>query len=94
MTIQAIVRNGQLELPQPLDLPDGTVLTIPVPERDDEKEDSPEEIERWIRWYESFEPVVFTDAERAAWEKARKEDREWELSQWEAHSKKLENLFP
>lgn len=94
MTIQAVVRDGKLELEGPLDLPDGTVLTIPLPESMDDIEDSPEEIERWIRWYDSFEPIQFTDEERAAWDAARKEYREWELSQWESRSKMLENLFP
>ncbi len=94
MTIKAVVRNGQLELETPLDLPDGTVVTIPMPEATDEREDSPEEIASWLEWYAAFEPLHFTDDERAAWEAARKEDREWELSQWESHSRKLEKLFP
>jgi hypothetical protein len=94
MTIQAIVRNGQLELESPLDLPDGTVLTIPVPQSANQDDDTPEEIERWLRWYDSFEPVQMSDEERAAWDAARKQEREWELSQWEAQSQRLEKLFP
>jgi hypothetical protein len=93
MTIQAIVRNGQLELEGPLDLPDGTVVTIPVPDSVAEETDSPEEIERWIRWYDALEPLKFTDEDQARWDAIRKEDKEWELSQWEARSNMLENLF-
>jgi len=33
-TMTAIVRNGQLELPKPLDLPDGTEVEIHLPEPD------------------------------------------------------------
>jgi hypothetical protein len=74
MTVQAIVRNGQLELESPLDLPDGTVLTIPVPVvSPDETERSPESIEQWERWYRDFQPIVMTDEERAASDAARKE---------------------
>jgi hypothetical protein len=95
MTIQAIVRNGQLELDSPLDLPDETVLTIPLPEAmPDESERSQQEIAEWERWYKALEPLVMTDEERAAWDAIRQEDKEWELSQWESRSKMLENLFP
>jgi hypothetical protein len=94
MTVQAIVRNGQLELESPLDLPDGTVLTIPVPEDAAEGNRSQRSIAEWERWYRDFQPIVMTDEERAAWDAARKEFRDWELSQWEEHSKKLEDLFP
>lgn len=95
MTIHAIVRNGQLELESPLDLPDGTVLTIPVPEvESDEAQRSQEEIEEWEQWYKALEPWGMTDEERAAWDTVREEDKKWELSQWEARSKMLENLFP
>ncbi len=82
MIIQAIVRNGELILDSPLDLPDGTVLSIPVPTLDVELEDTPEEIDRWIRWYDAFEPVQFSDAERTAWEKDCTETKACELGDW------------
>lgn len=95
MTINAIVRNGQLELESPLNLPDGTVLAIPLPEENpDEPERSQREIEEWEKWYKALEPWVMSDAERAAWDAIREEDKKWELSQWETYSKRLENLFP
>jgi hypothetical protein len=95
MTIQAIVRNGQLELESPLDLPDGTVLTIPVPAtKSQEPERSQESIEEWECWYKSLEPWHMSAEERAAWDAAREEDKKWELSQWESRSKAIENLFP
>ena len=31
-TIKAIVRNGRLEIETPINLPDGTELTIPIPD--------------------------------------------------------------
>jgi hypothetical protein len=73
-TIKGIVRNGRIEVDQPLNLPDGTELTIPIPSAavsrngSDERSDTHEEIEAWIRWYDSLEPIVLTADERAAWE--------------------------
>src|SRR4051812_12423384 len=94
MTIQATVRNGQLELAHPLDLPDGTGLTIPVPAVESaEAERSQKDIEDWERWYKALEPWSMSDEYRAAWDGMRGEDKKWELSQWEARSKMLENLF-
>jgi hypothetical protein len=31
-TIKAIVRNGRIEVDEPIDLPDGTELRIPIPD--------------------------------------------------------------
>lgn len=100
-TIKAIVRNGRIEVDKPIDLPDGTELTIAIPEgrttlgiRDDEWSDTPEAIESWIRWYDSLEPLEFTPAERAAWKAALQEQKQHELAQWEERSRSLEEHFP
>lgn len=72
MTIRAIVRNGQLEVESPIDLPDGTVLTIPVPDLESsDGERSFASIQEWERWYKALEPWVLSDEERAAWDAAR-----------------------
>jgi hypothetical protein len=94
MTIRATVRNGQIELDSPLDLPDGTVLSIPVPDSLAGSERSRESIAEWEQWYKALEPWTMTDEERAAWDAARQEDKEFELSQWETRSQAVEKLFP
>ncbi len=97
--IKAIVRNGQIEVEKPVDLPDGTELTIRLPDLPvgsdgaDESE-PPEAIDGWLRWYDSLEPLEFTQDERAAWEAARREQKEFELAQWEKSSRGIENQFP
>jgi hypothetical protein len=100
-TIKAVVRNGRIEVDTPLNLPEGTELTIPIPDpsepsgvREEDGSDSPEAIEAWLRWYDSLDPLELTPEERAAWEMARQEQKEFELAQWEQHSKRLEGLFP
>lgn len=100
-TIKAIIRNGRIEVGEPIDLPDGTELTIPIPDlpatlgvRDDEWPDTPEAIEAWIRWYDSLEPLEFSSAERAARETARSEQKHYELAQWENRSQRVSEHFP
>ena len=100
-TIKAIVRNGRIEVDEPIDLPDGTELTIPIPApgdtpgmRDEDCCDTPEAIETWIRWYDSLEPLQFTQEERAAWEAARREQKQFELALWEERSQRIEGHFP
>jgi hypothetical protein len=100
-TIRAIVRNGRIEVEGPMDLPEGTVLTIPVPAGsaapgggDDEPPDTPEAIEAWIRWYDTLEPVEWTPDEYAAWQAARRDQKLYELSQWDDRSRQIEGRFP
>jgi hypothetical protein len=70
--IKATVRGGRIELDQPLDLPDGTELLIPLPngtsdENGDEEgwDNSPESIAEWLKWYDSLESLIFTAEEEA-----------------------------
>jgi hypothetical protein len=53
--IKAIIRNGRIEVDHPLDLPDGTELTIAIPDppktlgiRDEDWSDTAEAIAAWI----------------------------------------------
>ena|SRR5437870_2832653 len=100
-TIKAIVRNGRIEVDNLIDLPDGTELTIPIPDSagtsglaDEDRSESPEAIAEWMRWYDALEPLVFTAEERAAWQAARKEQKEFELAQWQKRSQRIEDRFP
>lgn len=69
LTIKAMVRNGCLETEEPIDLPDGTELLIPLangtPDEEEGWDNSPEGIAAWLKWYESLEPLVFTPEEEA-----------------------------
>jgi hypothetical protein len=82
--IKAIVRGGRIELEEPLNLPDGTELLIPLPNGSTERNDedgpmSPEEIDRVLAAMEQIQPFDMTDAERAAWETERQARKEWEI---------------
>jgi hypothetical protein len=72
--INAIVRNGRVETDEPIDLPDGTELRITLAydskNGEGDWDNLPEEIERWLEWYDSLQPLRMTpeeEAESEAW---------------------------
>jgi hypothetical protein len=82
-TMTAIVRNGQLELPRPINLPDGTEVEILLPEpagagcgSEDDGPMTPEEIARVLAAMEKIRPLEMTDEERAALEGERRARKE------------------
>lgn len=76
-TLKATVRNGRIELDEPLDLPDGaevevTLLTPAIPSAlrgmtEEEQDSTPEAIERWIAALEAIPAPTMSDDEWAAW---------------------------
>ena len=102
-TIKAVIRNGCIEIPEPINLPDGTVLAIPIPDLPvklpvftmKKIQKVPKRLRNFgIRWYDALEPVQFTPEERAAWDTACREQKEFELAQWEKRSQMIEGQFP
>ena len=47
----------------------------------------------WLAWYESLQPLVFSDEERKAWEQERKARKEWELANAAERDRKLKGLW-
>jgi hypothetical protein len=99
-TMTAIVRNGRLELPKPLDLPDGTEIQICLPGPEDidpssteEGPMSPEEIARVLAAMEKVEPLEMTDEERAALEADRRSRKEWEKAHFEERAEKVQRAW-
>lgn len=99
-SIKAIVKGGRLELEVPADWPDGTeVILQPVAPRDEsgiaeeDWRDTPEAIAEWLKWYDAVEPLHFTDEERADWERARKEQKEFEIATFNEHADKLRRMW-
>jgi predicted DNA-binding antitoxin AbrB/MazE fold protein len=96
-TITAIIRNGRLELPQPLNLPDGTEVKIQLPETTDSgTEDQPmtaEEMARTLAAMDKIEPFDMTDGERDALEADRQARKVWEKSQFAEHGDKLRGAW-
>jgi len=98
--INAIWKNGQIVPTQPVDWPEGTALTVePIEEPGAAKPegdilgDDPASVTRWLAWYDTLEPLIFTPDEEAAWQAARQESRAWERSQFEQRAEQLKGLF-
>jgi hypothetical protein len=96
--IRAIVRGGRLEVEEPLNLPDGTELLIPLPNGAPETKDedgplSPEEIVRVLAAMEQMQSFDLTEAERAAWEADRQARKAWEIAHFEEHAEKLRRMW-
>jgi hypothetical protein len=88
-TIKAVVRNGHIETEEPLDLPEGTELLIPIPDRsaademaaidfmtEDEQSDDPEEVEEWVDDLRSIPPVPENpekETESRAWDETMRQ---------------------
>src|SRR5262245_59562809 len=95
--------SQHLRLDEPVPLPAGKVRVVveefaasntgAVLTADDASSDTPEAIEAWIRWFDALESVEFTEAERAARQAARQEEKQFELDQWQDRSRRLEEHF-
>jgi len=96
--IEATFRNGQIVPDGPTDWPEGCRLRIePVANEqpkltpNSDEPETPEQIEDWLRWYRSLEPLEFTpeeEAELAAW---RQKTKEYDVAR---SRQRMEGLFP
>jgi len=75
--MKGTVRCGRVETDRPIDLPDGTEVSISVPrngmtEVEEGSDNRPEAIAAWINWRDSLQPLKITPEEQtdtAAWQK-------------------------
>lgn len=96
--IRATIHNGNIVAEEPVDFPEGTqLLVVPLDATDGDPEknwdNSPEGIAEWLRWYDSLEPFLLTDAEQAEIERAKRERKEWELAHADERVEKLRSLW-
>jgi hypothetical protein len=98
-TITAVIRNGQVELPRRLDLPDGTEVEVLLPEPagtavgSEEQPMTPEEIAHTLAAMDQMEPLEMTDEERAALAAQRQAQKEWEKVHFNEHADKLRRMW-
>jgi hypothetical protein len=96
--ILSVVKNGRVEVDAPPDWPEGSIVHVELGVNgmvtlDDERPETPEEIEERIRRLEAIDPVM-TPEEEAAWEAERKACKEIEFANRAAYDKRIEELFP
>jgi len=60
---------------------------------EDDWSDTPEAIAEWLKWYDSLEALIFTKEERAAWETARSDQKEFEKATFVQRAEKLRRMW-
>jgi hypothetical protein len=96
-TFKGIIQGGQVILPRPMDLPDGTeVEIVPMDQAevaDDDGPVTPEEIARALAAMDRIQPFEMTDPERAMIEADRRERKEWEKARFQEHADRLRRIW-
>jgi hypothetical protein len=98
--VKGIVRNGRVEVEQPINLPDGSEVTITgyangkfVGLPDYGGPTTQEEIAATLDAMEKIEPFEMTDEERGAWETERQARKEWEKAHFAERAEKLRRMW-
>ena len=96
--IRSVVKNGRVEVDAPPDWPDGTPVRVELgfngqSDFDDENPETPEEIQAWLRWYHSLEPIVMAPEEEAASEADRKMRKEFDMANAYERDRRIEGIF-
>jgi hypothetical protein len=100
--IKGVVRNGQVVLDAPAELPEGTrVEVVPVESarptlgmREEDWPTTPEGIAALLARMDQIEPLEMTEEERADLEAWRRKVKEYHLANWDRWARDVEGLFP
>lgn len=99
--IRGTIQDGKVILDAPANLPNGTPVTVSVGGaeghvgigiREEDWPTTQEDIAVLVAKMGQIQPFL-TPEEETAWHKARAEQKAWELANWEAHGKSVEDLF-
>ena len=96
--ILSLVKNGRIEVDAPPDWPEGSPVRVELglnvqAKYDDERPETPEEIEAWLRWYHTLEPIVMTPEEKTAWEADRRAQKEFEIANAPERERRIAEIF-
>jgi hypothetical protein len=95
--IRGIIRNGQVIMTEPANLPDETeVEIVPVglaESVDEEGVLTPDEIARTLAAMDEIEPFEMADEERAAIEADRQARKKWEKARFNEHADRLRSIW-
>ena len=95
-TLKGIIRNGQVIVIGPTDLPDGTeveILPVSLSALDHEGQVTPDEIARTLAAMEKTEPFEMTNAEWAAIEADRQARKGWEKAHFDERGDRLRKIW-
>lgn len=101
MTIQGTLKNGQVVLDEPFDLPDGTRVEVvpvtkdrpPIGMREEDWPTTPEGIAALLKRMEEREPGWLSPEDEAAWKAALQERKEAEKARFLEHADELKRMW-
>jgi hypothetical protein len=95
--ILSVVKNGRVEVDAPPDWPEGSPVRVELglngKATDDERPETPEEIEEWIRRFREIEPIEMTREEEAAWEAGLKAQKEFDIANAAERDRRIDEIF-
>jgi hypothetical protein len=96
--ILSVVKNGRVEVDAPPDWPDGAPERVELgligrTEYDEERPETPEEIEEWVRRFRAIEPIELTPEEEAAWQAARQAQKEFDIANAAERDRRIDEIF-
>src|ERR1700683_2805176 len=96
--ILSMVKNGRVEVDVPPDWPDWTPGRVELglngqTKYDDERPETPEEIEEWIRRFREIEPIEMTPEEEAGWAADRKMQKEFDFANAAERGRRIDEAF-
>lgn len=96
-SILSVVKNGRVEVDAP-DWPDGTPVRVELgltcEAADEERTETVEEIEEWIRRFRAIEAIEITPAEEAAWQADRQAQKDFDIANAAERDRRLDEIFP
>jgi hypothetical protein len=96
-TILSVVKNGRVEIDAPPDWPEGSPVRVELGlngrATDEERPETPEEIEEWIRRFREIEPIEMTPDEEASWEADRKAQKEFDIASAADRDRRIDEIF-
>jgi hypothetical protein len=66
-----VIQHGRVELKEPINLPDGTEVSLAILESrseinsDEAWDHTPAGVADWLKWYDSLQPLMMTPQEEA-----------------------------
>jgi hypothetical protein len=96
--ILGVVKNGRVEVDAPPDWPEGSpvrvVLGLNGKRTDDERPETPEENEEWIRRFRDIEAIEMTSEEEAAWLAGLKAQKDFDIANAAERDRRIGEIFP
>lgn len=95
--ILSVVKNGRVEVDAPPEWPEGSPVRVELGLNrkltDDERTETAEEIEEWIRRFREIEPIEMTPEEEGAWKAGLKAQKQFDIANAAERDRRIDEIF-